>query len=93
MACICVARGPHLFAFTDQFCTVFPGITVAGLSTDVYENAGSVQICVNFTHGFLESISASIYYSTTSGSAVGVYTYYRYMVYYPWPATLILLGH
>lgn len=42
-----------------------------GLSTDVYENAGSVQACVNITHGFLERSSAYVRYSTYSGSAVG----------------------
>lgn len=52
---------------------MFPGITVVGLSTDVYEDAGSVQFCVNITHGFLESTSAGIHYSTTSGSAVGMH--------------------
>ena len=47
-------------------------LTVIGLTTNVYENNGSVWACVNITHGYLETHSAYVWYSTSSGSAIGI---------------------
>ena len=47
-------------------------LTVIGLTTNIYENNGSVQACVNITQGYLEAHSAYIWYSTSSGSAIGI---------------------
>ena len=48
-------------------------LTVMGLTTNIYENNGSVQACVNITHGYLEASSAYVWYSTYSGSAIGIH--------------------
>ena len=40
-------------------------------SVDVSETAGSAQLCVNITHGNVES-TASFRYSTSSGTATGM---------------------
>lgn len=42
------------------------------LTTNIYENNGSVRACVNITHGYLESGSAYVRYYTSSGSAIGM---------------------
>ena len=53
-----------------------------GLTTNVYENNGTVtvQACVNITHGYLEAHSAYVWYSTYSGSAIGM-QYYNFAVF------------
>ena len=53
-----------------------------GLTTNIYENNGSVQACVNITHGYLEADSAYVQYSTYSGSAVGMQ--YNYVLFSSW---------
>ena len=47
-------------------------VAVVELTTNVYENNGSVRACLNITHGFLESGSPYIRYYTYSGSANGM---------------------
>jgi hypothetical protein len=55
-------------------------ITITGLSTNVSENNGSVQACVNITQGSVESSDNSVYaYISTSpstgfNSAIGMTT-------------------
>ena len=39
---------------------------------DVVESSRSVRVCANITNGFLEGLSAYVYYSTSSGSASGI---------------------
>ena len=46
-------------------------------SVNVAENDGSTQLCVNITHGNVES-TASFFYSTNSGTATGIYVVYIY---------------
>ena len=55
-------------------------LTVMGLTTNIYENNGSVQACANITHGYLEAYSAYVWYSTYSGSANGM-QYYGYALF------------
>lgn len=50
-------------------------ISQAESSVNVAENDGSTQLCVNITHGNVES-TASFFYSTNSGTATGMlYTF------------------
>ena len=46
-------------------------VSLVQSSVDLAENAGSTQLCANITHGNVES-SASIRYSTSSGTAAGI---------------------
>ena len=47
-------------------------VSLVQSSVDLAESAGSTQLCANITHGNVES-SAYIRYSTSSGTAAGIY--------------------
>ena len=56
-------------------------------SVNVAENDGSTQLCVNITHGNVES-TASFFYSTNSGTATGMFYYDTFI-----PPPLLSLIH
>ena len=57
-------------------CYISSVITVRAVETSVSvpESSGSVDLCLNVTHGEVES-SAFIRYTTISGSAIGMFNF------------------
>ena len=62
----------HFLCYIIYLLFIDPVITIMGLTTNVSENNGSVQACVNVTHGSVESRDNFVYAVISTSASTGI---------------------